>query len=142
MRKEVFVAVVLGGILGLAIAFGVWRANVALKSQSSETQKISTTNPETPAPTIGILLITEPDENSLVNTESVTLKGKAEPGSTIIVTTPTDAVTTVADNSGNWIANIKLSAGANGVSVTALNEQGEEFSTQITITYSTEFKEE
>lgn len=142
MRKEVFIAVLLGGALGLAIAFGVWRANVALKSQGDNNQKISVIGSSSPTPAAGQLLITDPEENSLVSTETVTLKGKSEPRSAIMVTTQVDAVSTASDNSGNWTADVKLDAGANEILVTAVNEQGEEFSTQITITYSTEFKEE
>lgn len=142
MRKEVFIAVLLGGALGLAIAFGVWRANVALKSQGDDNQKISVIGSSSPTPAAGQLLITDPEENSLVSTETVTLKGKSEPRSVIMVTSQVDAVSTVSDNSGNWTTDVKLDAGANEILVTAVNEQGEEFSTQITITYSTEFKEE
>ncbi|MBI3290533.1 hypothetical protein HYZ78_04005 [Candidatus Microgenomates bacterium] len=142
MRKEVIVAVLLGGSLGLAIAFGVWRANLALKPQSTTSEQISATNSSSPTPVAGTLLVTEPEENSLVSTESITVRGKAEPRSTIVVTTPVDAKSVAADNSGNWIAELRLAAGANAVLVTAVSESGEELSTQITVTYSTEFKEE
>lgn len=142
MRKEVFIAVLLGGALGLAIAFGVWRANIALKSQGADTSKISITNSSSPTPEAGMLLVTDPEDNSLVKKELTTFKGKAEPKSAIVVTSPIDSASTVSDNSGNWTADIKLESGANQVSVTAVNEAGDEFSTELTITYSTEFKEE
>ena len=141
MRKEVFIAVFLGGALGLAIAFGVWRANLALAPQKAETQKIATSN-SSPTPTAGMLIVTEPDDNTLVSTESITLKGKAEPRSAIVITTQADAVSTISEGNGLFSADIKLDSGANVVLVTTVNEQGEEFSTELTITYSTEFKEE
>lgn len=141
MRKEVLVAIILGGILGLTIAFGVWRANLAL-SPKQETPKVATSDFSSPTPSPGMLLITEPEENSLVGAETITLKGKAQPRSSIVATTTTDSTSTLADNSGSWTADVKLESGANEVMVMAVGEDGEENSVTLTVTYSTEFKEE
>lgn len=39
MKKEILVAIFLGGILGLIIAFGIWRLNKKLKSENVSTQR-------------------------------------------------------------------------------------------------------
>ena len=50
MRKEVLLAIIAGGALGLAIAFGVWRLNTNLKPKVEDTA-IPSQIPETPTVT-------------------------------------------------------------------------------------------
>lgn len=144
MRKEVLVAILLGAVLGLAIAFGVWRANIALNAvpQTQQLTQSDTTPSNGQETTNGTLIITEPENNTLTASGTVTIKGKAEKNSVIIITSPTDEVSAVADSQGNWSQDIKLEAGANAILVMSINENGQEESEELTVTYSKEFKEE
>lgn len=145
MRKEVLIAILLGGILGLAIAFGVWRVNLALTS-NTQTQRLTESESRTSSneqeQNSKSLIITEPENNALVSLSPITVKGRAEKNSIIIITSPTDEVSAVADAQGNWTGNIKLEAGANAILVMAINENRDEEIEELTVTYSTEFEEE
>ena len=139
MRKEVIIAVALGGALGLVIAFGIWRANLALTPSKATTETSSVSaDIASPSPTLGTLIVNAPEDESLVNTASVTVSGRAEPNSTVVITSPTDEASVLADNQGNFSSSIKLDSGANAILVTAVNDRDEEQSQQLTVTYSTQ----
>ncbi|MBI2405831.1 hypothetical protein HYV21_02155 [Candidatus Microgenomates bacterium] len=139
MRKEVLIAILLGATLGLAIAFGVYRANLALRSTPTTTQA---TPAPTSAPSSSTLTITQPEDEALVDTDSITVEGKTAPNATVVITSPVDEVTALADNSGTFRAEVKLEPGANALLVTSFGEDNNSVEKELTITYSTEFKKE
>lgn len=138
MRKEVLVAVVIGAVLGLAIAFGIWRANQAF----SPKEKIATET-ETPAPqeevAEGQLVIAQPQTGALVSQDKITVKGSAQPGSTIVILTNSGEAITTAGLSGNFEQEVELSGGANEITVVAYDKDGNESRKTVTVVYSTEF---
>lgn len=141
MRKEVILAILLGSLLGLAIAFGVWRANLALSPQLPKTTT-SSPAPNKGEEVISNLIVTQPEDNELVKTEKITVAGKTTPKLTVVITTPVDEVVVEADQSGNFSADVKLESGANTILVTTVDEGGQTQEQELTVTYSTEFKEE
>ncbi|MBI4033263.1 MAG: hypothetical protein HY377_02005 [Candidatus Blackburnbacteria bacterium] len=139
MRKEVLVAVFIGAVLGLAIAFGIWRANQAF----SPKEKIATEQEAAPAPeeevTQGQLVIAQPQEGALVSQDKITVKGSAQPGATIVTLTNSAESVTTAGGSGNFEQEIELSGGANEITIVAYDKDGNESRKTVTIVYSTEF---
>lgn len=138
MRKEVLVAVVIGAVLGLAIAFGIWRANQAFAPK----EKIAT-EMEAPAPqeeiTEGQLVIAQPQTGALVSQDKITVKGSSQPGSTIVILTNSGEVITTAGLSGNFEQEVELSGGANQITVIAYDKDGNQSQKTVTVVYSTEF---
>lgn len=139
MRKEVIAAILLGGALGLAIAFGVWRASTSFAPE----RKITQTEAPTPTitPTIS-LTIASPVDSAVVSEEKITLSGKTVTNATVVVATGEDEAVATADQEGNWEAEVGLVGGANAILVVAFAEDGESTEKEITIVYSTEFKGE
>ncbi|TSC84108.1 MAG: polymorphic outer membrane protein [Microgenomates group bacterium Gr01-1014_16] len=152
MKKEVFLAIAIGFGLGLVITFGIWTANKSLKDAQLAQQ---TTPTATPAPTVVpsesrdevgptpsfpvtvTLTVTSPEDESLVNKDTVTITGKTAPGATVTILSEIGEVIVAPDNSGNFTADIKLEGGYNNITITAFDSTGNSNSQTLTITYTT-----
>lgn len=134
MRKEVLIAIILGAALGLIIAFGVWRANLALapKRQAVQTQA-------TPTPEAFALTISSPENEAVVGRDSITVQGTTKAGVNLVILYENGEILTTAQEDGSFEADIKLIAGANSITVTAFDEEGESVEKTLTVVYSTEF---
>lgn len=140
MRKEVLLAILFGFIIGLIITFGVFTANKSLRKEQAESLPQTAEEVETvPTPTLAPAAITvyEPANQELVDQETVQLRGKALTGAVIAIMTEEDEILIEADDQGLFEAEISLIGGVNQVKITAVNEDGQENETELTIIYST-----
>lgn len=144
MRKEVLVAILIGAILGGAVAFGIWRANLFLvpKKETVQTE-------QTPPPAGGqitqetsSLITTQPENNSIISEGKVTIKGAAVPNSIVVILTNSKDLVTQADKDGTFEQEIELEGGPNEIMVTAYDNNGNETTQTLTLVYSTEFTKE
>jgi len=144
MKKEVLLAIIIGFGLGLVITFGVWKANKALKevaqkqelppSQVQEEEKI--TSP-TPFPTQLSLVITSPEDNSIINKEKINISGKTSSEATVVITYEEGEKVIQTDENGNFSTEITLVGGANEITVSAYDEDGNEVTKTLNLVYST-----
>lgn len=144
MPKEVIAAIIVGGMLGMAIAFGVWRANIALSPQTDTPQNQITTNNPSPAPTTTAsklsLTITSPEDELVVTSGTLTVAGLTTPGSIISLSTDKSETIVTADAKGDFNGQVELAEGTNVVTITSFTTEGETIEKQITVVYSTEIK--
>lgn len=147
MRKEVIIAIILGSVLGIAVAFGIWRANQTLKPQKqikgieATSSPVSTTQPENKTNTeTAELLITSPENNIVVNEDSVKVEGTTQPKATIVIISNTGEVILEAKQDGSFEQNVKLEGGANEIKVVAYDKNGRRTEKIITVVYSTELE--
>ncbi len=140
MPKEVIAAIIVGGVLGIAIAFGVWRANIALtpKNLLVQTQSPTPVSPSPATSTFLSLTITSPEDESVIDKDSVTLTGKATSLAAIAIVLENSETIVTADKDGIFSSTVKLSEGPNIITVTAFTAEGETIEKQITIVYSTQ----
>lgn len=150
MKKEVFLAVLVGFGLGLLITFGIWTANRNLKSISPATNDPETTPVITPIPTIDPqakpsgnsvvpLEITSPAQDELlVNTSAFTLTGKTGPGNSVSVAFENGQKILTADETGVFSLDLKLEGGYNRINLVAYDANGNSATKEIMITYSTQ----
>ena len=135
MRKEVIIAIVVGSILGLAVAFGIWRANQALSPREFATPTpLSQTQLE--------LLVSEPEDNLVIAEDAVTVAGSFRAGATLAVLYNLGEKIIEVGADGTFSESIKLEAGANEITVVGFDENGESVEKTLTVVYSTEFKAE
>jgi hypothetical protein len=144
MKKEVLLAIIIGFGLGLIITFSVWQANKALKEMALKQQQIPSQVQEeekTPSPTPSAsqlsLVITSPEDNSIINKEKVSIVGKTSSGATIIIAYEEGEKIIEADENGNFSTEITLVGGANEITVSAYDEQGNEVTKILNLVYST-----
>lgn len=139
MTKEVFVAVTVGFILGLAITFGIWTANKSFSSP--KTIAVSPTPVITPTPNSQTspisLILTSPTDESVQNSDTVTFSGKTSPGAAVAVSYESGETIITADSSGNFTKDLKLDSGYNRFSATAFDAAGNSATQNILVTYST-----
>lgn len=138
MKKEVLVAIIVGGLVGIAIAFGIWKANSALSGQKAKPQE----TPETsiPSPQSLILSITSLDNNSVVAVSTANLVGIAKPESLVVAVGQEEETLVETDQNGNFEAEVGLVAGLNDIKIIAFGQDGTSVERILTLVYSTEIK--
>lgn len=140
MRKEVLVAIVLGVGLGLAVAFGIWRANLALapKQNSLQTEApLVSPEPED----FSELVVTQPENNLVVMKDTTVIKGAATPQATIVITTGEDEYVLEADSDGSFEKEVELAAGPNEIKIASFDDLGSESQERLVVVYTTELSE-
>lgn len=146
MKKEVFLAIAIGFALGLVITFGIWTANKSLKNapavaKASPTPATQTSVLPTPASQPSAqnlsLSITSPEDEALVNTDTVSLTGKTSPNALVAIMYEDEQQITQADARGEFSATIDLIAGYNNISVTAFDSEGKDTTQSVVVTYTT-----
>ena len=140
MRKEVILAIVGGVVLGLLVIGGLWWTN---KTTTEENPIVPSPTPLiTQAPTLtpAVLLpleIINPENESIIGEEKITLEGKTAPGSVVVVIYPEGENIVEADEEGSFETEIVLVGGANEIKITAYDEEGNQAEKNLTLIYST-----
>ena len=147
MKKEVFLAIAIGFVLGLIITFGVWTANNSLKQLSHAPSPTPLSSPEpqaqaatpTPPPATNNLQLTvsAPDPDLLTNSQSLTVKGSTSPNATVAILSESAETTVTADSSGNFSADVSLEGGYNRLTVSAFDKDSHTASLTLVVTYTT-----
>jgi len=140
MKKEILIAIVIGFALGLLITFGIWTANKAIKTKSEtppeEIEEIEELEP-TPTPVGFSLNILSPEDDALVDTNEVELKGSSLAEAIIVIVGEKEEKIIEADENGSFATEISLIRGINKIQITAFNQDGEETRKTINVVYST-----
>lgn len=133
MRKEAVFAIIAGLTLGLIIAFGVWRINLAYK-------KTLPTGPKptpTPATQTG-LTIAKPNSDDVLTTDSVTLSGLASPGSWVVVSSNESDYLFKTAPDGTFSGEVDLTGGINLFVVTAVSQVAPPASQTLRLIFSSQ----
>lgn len=141
MRKEVIAAIVTGIVLGVVVAFGVWRANVAFKPEGQNGQNQSST--PTPEPTKaenGGITIAKPQQNQVVVETPVIISGITRANSWVAISTEEEDYILKSDENGEFEQEIELVGGVNQLVISAFDEKADESKSNLLLVYSTEFK--
>ena len=139
MKKEIIIAIVIGFALGLLITFGIWTANKAIKNKPTPTEETELFTPIEPTPTAAefSLTIISPEDDSLINTSKVELKGSTVANAVIVIAEENGEKIIEADEEGSFATELALIAGTNEIKITAFNSEGDEVSQTLSLVYST-----
>lgn len=135
MRKEVLVAILIGALLGLVVAFGIWSANQALAP------KVLPSPPPTPeerAVQQG-LIVTEPESGAVVSRDRITVRGSASLSSTVVILTNLNEIIAEVASDGSFNQEVELEGGPNEIKVVAYDGEGNREEITLIVVYSTEF---
>jgi len=137
MRKEILFAILAGVTFGLIIAFGVWRANVALRPDG-----VSTTAPEDTSNTVegdfGIT-IAKPQDYQVITSSLAVLTGISKPNVWIVISAEEEDYVAKTDGSGEFEIEVDVVGGVNEIIITAFDNDGTETQEKLTLVYSSEF---
>jgi HSP20 family molecular chaperone IbpA len=141
MRKEILIATLAGVVLGLIVAFGIWRTNSVLKKNTSESisgESNSTNNNSEPEDFK--ITIATPEENDVISQNPVKISGITKVDSCVVISTEDEDYVIKADASGNFEQDVELSAGPNQVLISAQDNATDSVSQKnLLLVYSTEF---
>lgn len=136
MKKEVVFAILAGGALGLVIAFGVWRANSALKPANTNNQTVV----QTPSPQGNVeLSIIKPENLVVVTTASVEVTGSTIPNALVAISAEEKDYVVVADNKGSFSQTVSLTGGLNEIKVFSFDVNDGVRQKDLLVVYSSEF---
>lgn len=136
MRKEILFAIVAGGILGLIIAFGIWRANSAFSNRLGKGG--SQTSSPSPKPEFAIT-IASPSENSVITQSPVLISGITKATALVAISPEEKDYFVTATENGSFEQKVELIGGINKIIFTAFDEKGTEAGQELTVIYSSEF---
>jgi hypothetical protein len=146
MRKEIVFAMLAGILLGVVVAFGVWRVNTSINQSASESSNNSTAMDQNGDrstdnnPTDGIDITLTKYENDDVITESpVTVSGITKPSSFVVISAEDEDYSGVADDKGEFSLDVDLVGGINDLVIKAFNDNGDSKEEDLRLVYSTEF---
>lgn len=137
MKKEVMLAIGLGAVLGLLIAFGIYNANQAIKNTKKQIEAKKINASASPNQTEFPLLINQPENNLVFDTNEATISGKTEPEATVAVMAENDQDLLTSDNQGLFSTVVNLVSGLNEIKITVLNKNGQQQEKTLNLFYST-----
>ena len=142
MRKEVLFAVAAGILFGIILAFGIWRANSALKPdpQPQPTQSQSQPDKSQDSEEFAIALIL-PDQYDVITQSPVQVSGVTSAGSWVLLSGDEEDYIIRADETGKFEQEVELTPAVNQIIISSFNSEGNSVSQNLTIVYSTEFQE-
>lgn len=135
MRKEVLFAILAGLTLGLIIAFGIYRANVALSPKNQDQQRPSS---PTPKPEF-VITLASPSDLDVFTENPVTLSGITKVNAYVAVSTEEEDYITRVDSKGSFEVEVELVGGVNQLVIVAFDEKGSEVTQKLLLVFSTEF---
>lgn len=143
MRKEYFIVVVSGLIIGIIFAFGVWRINKSLKPepQNLTSEEVSPPPPDTSVQEVKTTLIS-PQESEVITTSPLSLKGVTSRNSWVVVLGEEKDLIVKSDTNGEFELEIPLVAGINQILINSFVENGKESKILRTVVFSSEFLKE
>ena len=136
MRKEQIIAIFLGSLIGIAVAFGLWRFS-RQNTPPKVTPTTSNENSQTQETRTGdnSLNIVSPADNSVISSPEVKITGFAPPNSVMVITSGQTAVG-VSTSSGEFNVETELDAGINKATVWAIVKDEVPQKTELTLIYS------
>ncbi len=139
MRKEVLFAIIAGIGAGLFLAFGVWKLTSKISKKVAISPSPIVQN-ETPTPKPGFTItIASPKNSSVVTDSLLTITGKSEPLSKMVISTSVDDYFVKVDDNGDFSSDITLQPGLNITNLTAFNSLGNEITAKLDLVFSSEF---
>ena len=140
MRKEVLWAIVAGIVLGLIVAFGVFRINSKL-SANKKADPMASPTPQ--AGTIGEfkIVLDKPENADVITEDSVTVSGLTKPLAWVTLSGESGDFTIQSDSTGVFSQAVDLTPGVNQIKATAFNPAGSQSATGVLVVYSSSFVE-
>ena len=143
MKKEVFLAIFIGSLIGLVMGFGFYKANRAVKerAQNSSTEEDTTAkNSLTPNSQTEKweLKISYPENNQVFFDNVATISGQTAKKSPVIILGEKDEYTTESDINGYFSQSVELIKGINDIRITSVYNFEESQEKTLSLVYTSE----
>ena len=135
MKKEIFFAIGAGAILGLIIAFGVWRVNSTISPTDQDMVATST-----PTPITGFsITVANYEDGDVVTEGSIEISGLTKPNSKVLISAEEKDYLTESDAEGLFKQEVDLEPAVNEIIFKAFDENGNSAEENLVIVYSSTF---
>lgn len=137
MKKEIFLSIIIGFILGLAITFGIYTAKRAsqMTFQRPEVSILDENSDQSFNINQSISVIS-PIDQSIIKEGKTIVSGVTSPNSTVAILGEKGERIITADQKGLFESEILLESGENQIEIYSLTEEGKESSKIITVVYT------
>ncbi|KKQ43019.1 MAG: hypothetical protein US60_C0009G0022 [Microgenomates group bacterium GW2011_GWC1_37_8] len=145
MRKEIIIAIFVGILVGLVVAFGVWRANSAIKTSNNlSTEKNIQPSPDAENPLNEELNVTlsQPEDLDVVSQNTTQIMGITRPNTLVVISSEEDDYVIKSDLNGEFKQDVKLVSGINDIRLLVFDTNQNISQSNLTLVYSEEFKED
>lgn len=140
-RKEVTLAIIIGLIIALIIAGGIYRAKTAIQNfdpQSLLPQKQSKDGESQDQKTEQKLFVElDTADNSVTDKATFTISGKTLPKTYIAITTESNDYLIVPNDVGSFSQEVNLIKGANRLTITVYTQDGVKVEDALSVVYTT-----
>jgi hypothetical protein len=145
MRKEIIVAIVVGILLGVAIAFGIWRANTALNNiddlQKNPPPQEENQNKTDKTEVSNGLSLVKPENFDVLTSDTTTISGLTKPSSVVFVSTEKFDYTTMSKKNGEFSQQIELVGGLNRIIIKSYDKDGFSNTDELILVYSNQISQ-
>jgi hypothetical protein len=143
MRKELIIAIISGIIIGVIVAFGFWRANSALKPESTTSSQDNPTTESKDKPLEQTqITLAQPEEDDVITQSPVLVSGIAKPDTTLIISSENEDYIVTTSSDGSFEQEVELVGGVNDILFAYSDNENSVQNKNLRIIYSTEFEEE
>ncbi len=142
MKKEVFIAIFIGLLLGVIITYGVYRARVSIEPTPDQNVINASASPLPDTSPLTSLSITSPEDEIIQSTPGITVTGTTQPDSFVVILVNDDPTITTADQSGGFSVESELETGSNVIAIHSIDEDGNSVVEERTVVYTTQSLEE
>jgi len=139
MHKEVIIAIILGSLLGIVLAFGIWRVNKSFKNSSIESGESVENNTQNDGDTKHKLTLISPSDKSVAVDSYTTVKGLTNPNSYVTISSEDDDLVLLSNEEGSFEQEVELVGGINDLVISSIDDQNV-LSENVMIVYSNELE--
>jgi uncharacterized protein YxeA len=140
-RKEVTLAIIIGLVIALIIAGGIYRAKTAIQNfdpQSLIPQRQSKdTNIQDQKSEQKLFVELDTADNSVTDKATFTISGKTLPKTYIAITTEGNDYLIVPNDVGSFSQEVNLIKGANRLTITVYTQDGVKVEDSLSVVYTT-----
>lgn len=136
MKKEMFIAILIGLTLGLIITYGVYRMRLAFL-RGSDNVTVSQAPDPTPSTDATTLTIFSPEDGTIQTQKELTVSGTTVPDSYVILFVNNEDYISTADSTGNFSFNVILGDGGNILKIHTVDSNGTTTTVQRTVIVQT-----
>ncbi|MEA2056678.1 MAG: hypothetical protein U9O78_03145 [Patescibacteria group bacterium] len=135
MQKEVFLAILIGLVMGLFITFGVYQARQSNDQEAAiDVQELEQElEPTSSIEKTGKLAVYNPEDESVVDESTIRVTGKIEAKDYIVIYVNDKPYITQADETGNFSQEVELDQSSNIITIHSINEDGEKYELTKTV---------
>ncbi len=138
MKQERIILSFVGILIGLVFAgigFFLYQSTKVIPQGTKDTITKQQVTP-TPAPQ-GFLTLSQPTDESLASSRTVTVSGKTDPAATVVVLTGSDQQVVNPSSQGDFSTTVTISSGENILDVIAISPTGQTQRIERTVSYTT-----